>query len=51
MTSFVVNTTIAGLNKKMFDREGLEDVMKRRFLVAPSFEIYPNAPAGIYTKC
>ena len=34
-------------NNEKYDRAGLENVMKRRFFVVPSFLIY-NGVAGLY---
>ena len=44
-----INHTIANLKKKEFEKvaEGVEDLMKRRFIIAPSFQIYPDSPAGM----
>jgi hypothetical protein len=41
-----VNQAISNLKKGDFDRAGVEDLMKRRFIIAPSFQIYPDSPAG-----
>lgn len=52
--SFTVNHAISALKKDDFDRSGVEDLMKRRFIVAPSFQIYSGAPAGmllIFNSC
>lgn len=43
----VINHAISAMKKEDLDRTGLEDLMKRRFIIAPSFQIYPGAPAGI----
>jgi glycyl-tRNA synthetase len=42
-----VNTAISQLRKDAFDRAGLEDLMKRRFIIAPAFQIYSGV-AGLY---
>jgi len=46
--SYTVNHAISALKKEDFDRTGVEDLMKRRFIVAPSFQIYAGAPAGLF---
>jgi glycyl-tRNA synthetase len=43
-----VNHAISNLKKADFDRLGVEDLMKRRFIIAPSFQIYPDSPAGLF---
>lgn len=43
-----VNQAISLLKKTDLDRSGLEDLMKRKFIIAPSFQIYPDSPAGLY---
>lgn len=45
--SYTVNQAISALKKDEFDRKGVEDLMKRRFIIAPSFEIY-GATAGMH---
>jgi glycyl-tRNA synthetase len=43
-----VNHAISTLKKTDFDRAGIDDLLKRRFIIAPSFQIYPDSPAGLY---